>query len=108
MEPQLESEQIPEESVKEKPAITISVQSWATPIVGLVMLILGLFGGYAIRPLLNDQSGQPNVSLRQQPSPDGAGAASNPQLMEYLVSQTRHFRGDPDAPVTLIEFSDFQ
>jgi len=108
MEPQLESEQAPEKSVKEKPAITISVQSWATPIVGLVMLILGLFGGYAIRPMLDDQTEQPDVSLRQQPSQDSAGTAGNPQLMEYLVSQTRHFHGDPDAPVTLIEFSDFQ
>jgi hypothetical protein len=109
MEPQLESEQIPDETVKEKPAITILVQSWATPIVGLAMLIVGLFGGYAIRPMINAQSEPPDVSLRgQQSSQDGAGAASNPQLMEYLVSQTRHFRGDPDAPVTLIEFGDFQ
>ena len=108
MEPQLESEHIPDEPVKEKPAITISVQSWATPIVGLVMLILGLFGGYAIRPMLDDQTEQLDVSLRQQPSQDSAGAASNLQLMEYLVSQTRHFRGDADAPVTLIEFGDFQ
>lgn len=101
----MESERVPE-PVKEKPAITISVQSWATPIVGLVMLIVGLFGGYALRPLLDDRSEQPDVSLRQQPSQDNA--AGNPQLMEYLVSQTRHFRGDPDAPVTLIEFGDFQ
>jgi len=102
----VEPEQIPE-SLKEKPAITISVQSWATPIVGLVMLIVGLFGGYALRPHLDDQTTQqPDVSLRQQPSQDSV--AGNPQLMEYLVSQTRHFRGDPDAPVTLIEFGDFQ
>lgn len=107
MDPQLESEQIPEPG-KEKPAITISVQSWATPIVGLVMLIAGLLGGYAIRLLLDDQTAPPDVSLRQQPSQDGAGATGNPQLMEYMVSQTRHFRGDPDAPVTLIEFGDFQ
>jgi len=108
MEPQLESEPIPDKPIKEKPAITISVQSWATPIVGLVMLILGLFGGYAIRPMVDDQTEQPDVSLRQQqPSQDSAGA-SNLQLMEYLVSQTRHFRGGADAPVTLIEFGDFQ
>jgi len=108
MEPQLEPEQIPEKPVKEKPAITISVQSWATPIVGLVMLVLGVFGGYAIRPMVDAQSETPDVSLRQQPSQESAGAAGNPQLMEYLVSQTRHFRGDADAPVTLIEFGDFQ
>lgn len=101
----MEPEQIPE-SAKDKPAITISVQSWATPIVGLVMLIAGMFGGYALRPLLDDQTEQTDVSLRQQPSQDSV--AGNPQLMEYLVSQTRHFRGDPDAPVTLIEFGDFQ
>jgi len=107
MEPQLESEQVPE-PVKEKPAITISIQSWATPVVALVMLIAGLFGGYAIRPVIDNQTEQPDVSLRGQPSQEDAGAAGNPQLMEYLVSQTRHFRGEPEAPVTLIEFGDFQ
>jgi hypothetical protein len=106
----MESEQIPE-PIKEKPAITISIHSWATPIVGLVMLILGLFGGYYVRPLLSPQSEQTDVSLRSQPSAQdgaGTGGASNPQLMEYLVSQARHFRGDENAPVTLIEFGDFQ
>jgi len=61
----METEQhpIPE---KGKPAITISIQTWATPIVGLVMLIIGLFGGYYIRPILNAQSAQADVSIRSQ------------------------------------------
>jgi protein-disulfide isomerase len=29
-------------------------------------------------------------------------------LMTALVAQTRHFKGDPEAPVTIIEFSDFR
>lgn len=106
----METDQIPE-PIKEKPAITISVQSWATPIVGLVMLVIGFIGGYAIRPMINAQSEPPEVLIRSQPpSQEGAGpnAPANQELMDYLVSQTRHFRGDPKAPVTLIEFSDFQ
>lgn len=39
------------------------------------------------------------------PSQAGSG---NEELMAYLVSRTRHFKGNPDAPVTLIEFGDFQ
>ncbi len=33
-----------------KPAINISIQSWATPIVGLIMLVIGIYGGYFLRP----------------------------------------------------------
>lgn len=36
------------------------------------------------------------------PTPDRSG-----EIAEYIVSNTRHFRGDPDAPVVLVEFSDF-
>jgi hypothetical protein len=93
------------------PALTVVVQSWATPIIGLVMLVVGLFGGYAIRPMINAQSEPPDVSIRSQPPSQagtGPNAPANQELMDYLVSQTRHFRGDPNAPVTLIEFGDFQ
>jgi len=90
---------------KRKPAITINIQSWATPLVGVVMLIIGLLGGYYGHPLVNDTGEQATVPQSIAPSQAGAG---NEELMAYLVSQTRHFKGDPDAPVTLIEFGDFQ
>lgn len=105
---ELEQDPVPE---KQKSAVTISIQSWATPIVGLAMLLLGLVGGYYIRPMLDARTDPTGVSIRsQQPSPDnpGAGSAGNQELMDYLVSQTRHFRGSETAPVTLIEFGDFQ
>jgi len=71
------------------------------------MLIVGLLGGYYGRPLIAEPTEPIVVSQSDIPaqSQDGAG---NEELMTYLVSQVRHFRGDPDAPVTLIEFGDFQ
>lgn len=107
------------------PAITITIQSWATPLVGLLMLVLGLLGGYLGRPLLDannpvqaavvptsatpvDTSGSTNNqsapgTVAQVPDPSADGQA----LMAEMVAQTRHFIGDPDAPVTIIELSDF-
>jgi hypothetical protein len=34
--------------------------------------------------------------------------ASLEEVMGYLMGQVRHTKGDPEAAVTLIEFSDFQ
>jgi hypothetical protein len=93
---------------KKRPAITINVQSWATPVVGIIMLIVGLFGGYYGRPLVGDGGEQAAVPQAIAPvQPQGLGSG-NEELMDFLNSQVRHVMGDPDAPVTLIEFGDFQ
>ena len=97
-----ESEEI---QPKRSPAITINIQSWATPLVGVVMLIIGLLGGYYGRPLVSVTKEQATVPESIAPAQAGA---ENEEVMAYLVSQTRHFKGDPDAPVTMIEFGDFQ
>ncbi len=97
------------------PALTITFQTWATPLVGLVMLALGLLGGYFGRPLLDTArppSPQSAASAPATPNPALGGTgdqeAQQQALMEALIQQTVHFKGNPDAPVTLIEFSDFQ
>lgn len=95
-------------------AFAIVVQSWATPILGILMLVIGLLGGYYGRPIL--EAGRiPSASSSNSPSgvvtiptPEADLAAQQQALMEAVVSETRHFKGDPDAPVTIIEFSDFQ
>ncbi len=98
-----------------RPAVTIVIHSWATPIVGALMLVVGLLGGYFARPLLAPQS----PAIVASPSTGAASSSdvsASPQnqtsdpkeLMAFVVSQTRHFKGDPNAPVTMIEFSDFQ
>lgn len=37
------------------------------------------------------------------PTPD-----RSPEINTFIISNTRHFTGNPAAPVTIIEFSDFQ
>jgi protein-disulfide isomerase len=109
--------ELPEETPRQpkpasKPALVINIHSWATPIIGILMLVIGLAGGYFGRPFITNvkpadastnSQGQANGPASQEKSP-----VSTPTLMEYLAGQTRHFQGDPNAPITLIEFSDFQ
>jgi hypothetical protein len=96
------------------------VQSGATLLVGLVMLLVGLAAGLLLRPLI-PWPGAPDAVAQATAAPSGAGpalptttvdAAANATqaaaIMDAVMGQTRHFRGDPNAPVTLIEYSDFQ
>ena len=93
--------------VQKTPAITISIQSWTTPIVGVVMLVLGLLVGYYGRPLILNQAQSIN-SAAPVVLPAADNSATQEKVMETVVAKTRHFKGDPDAPVTIIEFADFQ
>jgi protein-disulfide isomerase len=111
---------------EQKPAaFTLVIQSWATPIIGVVMLIVGLFGGYYLRPIFSpaavseatkaveDNTTSDTVSAAGNatatvPMSDEERVAQQQKLMTAVVDRTRHFLGDPNAPVTLIEFSDFQ
>ena len=100
-------------------ALTLVIQSWATPIVGIIMLAIGLLAGYYGRPLISpiatpEATAQQNQSLESSdlqvtvPTPDADRAAQQKELMSALVERTRHYLGDQNAPVTIIEFSDFQ
>lgn len=103
--------QEPEVAAKDlRPVVTINIQSWATPIVGLVMLVIGLLGGYFIRPLILGQFSSPTASIATSPAaiPTTDQTAAQQSLMASLIPKVRHFKGDPNAPVTIIEFGDFQ
>lgn len=102
-----------------RPSLVINIHTWATPIIGLVMLAVGFAGGYLGYPLINNRektttivTSQPQSSTAQ---PTQIPATANPteeanraEMMDFLVAQTRHFEGNEDATVTIIEFSDFQ
>jgi hypothetical protein len=109
----------------EKPALTVVIQSWWTPALAVLMLVVGLLAGYFGRPLLNNsptsdgivaavKTSVPTIPANQAAVPTTtvdptiAAISSKEQFMAYIISQTRHFQGDPNATVTLIEFSDFQ
>ena len=107
--PEVQEEPAPLEAQKQ-PAVTITIQSWATPIVGILMLVLGLLVGYYGRPLIPNQA-QSEASINSAAPvvlPAADNSATQQKLMETIVAQTRHFKGDPNAPVTMIEFGDFQ
>ena len=102
---EVQEESPPVESHKQ-PALTITIQSWATPIVGVVMLLLGLLVGYYGRPLMLNQARTESSVNAVIPTADNSAAQA--KLMATVLAQTRHFSGDPNAPVTIIEFGDFQ
>lgn len=91
-----------------RPAFVINVYSWATPIVGVLMLVIGLLGGYFGRPYISPKAEAVNASVEPQATSSAADAAQRQEMMNFIVGQVKHFKGDPKAPVTLIEFSDFQ
>ncbi len=94
--------------IRSSPLTTVSV--------GLVMLLVGVLAGYFGRPLLAPQSLEPSstavAAVATPVAADNANpSASNPSqpsLMDGVIEQTRHFRGEPNAPITIIEFGDFQ
>ena len=100
-----------------RPALTIHIHSWATPIVGFLMLLIGLAVGFYVYPIVEDRVGAGPAAVTPAPAsidttPQAEAAGPNPteqaSLMEFVVKQTTHFIGDPNAPVTIVEMSDFQ
>ncbi len=58
------------------------------------------------------QAPQSSVQTGQSSAPNPPGANPNtpttPTIMDLVLADARHFEGSSDAPVTMIEFSDFK
>jgi protein-disulfide isomerase len=78
-------------------------------------LLVGLALGYLGRPMITTEprveivvTVTPNAVAQAQPAENSGQAAPTPSIMDFVLSDARHFQGQADAPVTLIEFSDFK
>jgi protein-disulfide isomerase len=56
---------------------------------------------------VNPDSSEEPASETNTESPEVAAEAT-PTIMEFLMENARHVDGNPDAPITIIEFSDFK
>ncbi|MGB8646482.1 MAG: DsbA family protein [Anaerolineae bacterium] len=90
-------------------------------LIALLALLLGGIGGYVGRSLLLLQSAPAATApAASAPAAPGLGASApaasqSPQssldmkqVLAMVLARTRHFKGNPNAPVTIVEFADFQ
>jgi flagellar basal body-associated protein FliL len=97
------------EEVEEEKASKGGSRTWLiVGLVGLVMLVAGALLGYIGRGEFGPEAQAAKATSAAQAVLAETQAAANANLMEYLTQNTRHFKGDPNAAVTIIEFSDFQ
>jgi len=85
--------------------IRACIKLLAMAIAGLLMAVLV---GCGSRP---EATPSPMDTTPGTPAGDvtpSVGPTETPEVMGGVVAQTRHFQGDPNAPVTMIEFGDFQ
>lgn len=91
--------------------------SWLLPVI---VLGLGILGGFYLRPLLTSEVKADMVAANvvEQVPVDTAGVAdesvssaknldAHEAIMQTVIANARHFDGDPNAPITLVEFADF-
>lgn len=75
----------------------------------VIALLLGTVFGFVLRPapsvvqVVVSPTANPNTMVQ-----NSASEAPAANLMTLLLADARHFQGDPDAPITFIEFSDFK
>ena len=95
-----------------------------TILLCLNMLVLGIIGGFLGRPLITGpervlglqtvvpgggaQGAAQAAATTPVPADPSAQATAQVKLRDAAAATTRHFIGEANAPITIIEFADFQ
>jgi protein-disulfide isomerase len=114
------------ESINEEVSPMRSIKPFYQILILVIVFAAGLVLGFFGRPMVMpaeevvvtvEVTSEAVVQATAMPQPTTAPAETGtetneagptPTIMEFILSDTRHFLGDPNAPVTLIEFSDFR
>jgi hypothetical protein len=81
---------------------------WPMIMVGVAMLLVGAILGYLGRGVYGPEATAAKATSSAVAAAIQTRASANKEVMTMLIGATRHFKGDANAPVTIIEFSDFQ
>jgi protein-disulfide isomerase len=90
-----------------EPAKPAGRNPWVLLFIGL---ILGGLAGYSLRPLLvpaPEPVAEAAPLAAVESSAEINQAEPHREVMMAVIANARHFYGDPNAPVTLVEFGDF-
>lgn len=76
----------------------------------LITLVVGFVLGYVARPALETlfPGSETPAATATSPTADPTQQAMFDQLDQLVLEQTRHLKGDPSAPIAIVEFADFQ
>ena len=83
-------------------------RNWPIIMVGVAMLLVGAVLGYIGRGVYGPEATVAKATSSAVAAAIQTRASANKEVMTMLIGATRHFKGDANAPVTIIEFSDFQ
>jgi protein-disulfide isomerase len=103
----------PAESLAEAPPEpTAPKASTANPWLFLIIgLLLGGLAGYGLYPLITPPAPPQEVAAAPLAGVENSAEINQPephqQIMLAVIANARHFYGDPNAPITLVEFGDF-
>lgn len=82
--------------------------NWTAISIGLIAVLIGMVIGYFGRGVVGPEATAARGTQTAAAVALQTRSAANQEVMKMVIAEARHFKGDPNALVTLIEFSDFQ